>query len=83
MLVKSHGESKWLSRGKQQRRLGTQYIHFNEGCLRAYDLDQNKDANYEDGEEFDFARLEVDSETLLLLTEEEKAELRGFGVNIN
>lgn len=80
--MRSHGETKWMSRGRQEKRVGTQYIHFRESCLRAYDKEQDTNTAYAEGEEFDFKRLKMDEKTLLILTEEEKEQLKEFGIDI-
>lgn len=83
LLVKSHGETKWMKGGKQEKRVGTQYIHNKEVCLRAYDKDQDKDVHYGEGEEFDFGRLVVAERTKAELTELQKMQLREFGVKLD
>ena len=79
LIVKSFGTSTWTDAktGIEKSRYGAMYIHFRDSCLKSFD----EDTFYQAGDEFAYNRITVDTVTAAELNEEEKLELRRYGIN--
>ena len=78
LIVQSFGTSEWCDRktGKPRQTDGPVYIHFHDECLKSFD----KNTHYGPGEQFTYNRIDVDPETLKELSDQQKKQLKEFGI---
>ena len=78
LLTKSNGPTMFLVNGEERTKVGPQYVHFNQKCLKEY---PHRKHNVQ-LEEFPHEHIIVDRETLNRLTDEECTCLSSYGLHI-
>ena len=77
LLIKSNGPT-FLVNGEERTKVGLQYVHFNQKCLKEY-LRRKRNVQVE---EFPYERIIIDRKTLNRLTDEECACLSSYRLHI-
>ena len=79
LVVKSFGTSTFMVKGESHCKYGPQYVHFQSDCLKEY-AHRKHDLSYED---FPFAEIKVVQKTLQALSNDDKSNLKEYGLNID
>ena len=79
LVVKSFGTSTFMVKGESHSKYSPQYVHFQRDCLKEYAHGKH-DLSYED---FPFAEIKVDQKILQALTNDDKSNLKEYGLNID
>ena len=79
LVVKSFGTSTFMVKGESPSKYGPQYVHFQSDCSKEY-AHRKHDLSYED---FPFAEIKVVQKTLQALSNDDKSNLKEYGLNID
>ena len=79
LVVKSFGTSTFMVKGESHSKYGPRYVHFQRDCLKEYTY-RKHDLSYED---FPFTEIKVDQKTLQALSNDDKSNLKEYGLNID
>ena len=69
----------YLVKGESYSKYGPQYVHFQRDYLKNYALRKH----YLSYEDFPFAEIKVDQKTLQALSNDDKSNLKEYGLNID